>query len=488
MKKRKKTAIVAISFVLIVAVCLTVGLLISKKRAVERYDIRPAPTSPTSYSVQADDSVPLYFGDELESNPDRGYRGEIYITLGSGNSYPPDKTPAIESFKKQIDNFSDDNVNVYQMYVYLIEFWDKPLTEQALAQLTEYLEAVRGENKRVMLRFAYEYTPEMKIGPELKQILSHISQLKQWFLDNKELTDQTVYAMQLGMIGLWGEGHNWVDKSLDKPKNRQQIISAVFDMVPDTMTVMMRQPSYLTLVEDKYKPRASIHDDYLVGVEHPWGMLPFNHPDNQALYNMSQHSISDGEMPWGGDKDVKLTVDPINFLVQVKNYGLRTLSALHNYKENGEDSLKNPFYLLQWKDVMLSEAQFTENKLPYFPLALQQGQISVFDYLDYHLGYLLAATNLKTENNKMSFDIINYGMGAPIDFEMEVKIGDTVQTVALDMSELGQFSSKHFEFDCPDSLEVSVRFKHIRDNNLTIKFANDTAYTDGFNTVRVAKP
>lgn len=493
MERGKKNTMKVFIILLVVAVVVGIGvgtffILANRKPAngVVRYNIRQAPASPSSYQVTPDDSVPLYFGAALQDNPDRGYRGELYLTLGSGSSYPSDPTPALESLQHEIAEFEEEGVQVYQLYVYLIEFYNKPIPPEALTQLTTYLQSVEKAGKRVLMRFAYEYTDTMKVGPSSKQILSHTQQFKTWFTENDTLVNQTVYAMQLGMFGLWGEGHGSVHWTNGKETNRKKVINAVFDMIPDSMTLMMRTPDYLTLVDEKDKARASIHDDFLIGVEDKWGMIPFNHPDNQTLYNMSQHSIADAELPWGSNNATN-QIEPIPLLVQAKNYGLRTLSLKHNYKETKDDSdALKPYYLMQWKDKLLTPEVLVEQGLPYFPVALQNGSVSVYDYLNYHLGYLLCATNLKTQGTNVSFDLINFGMSAPLDFVIEIKTGATIKEIPITMSQLGQFSSKHFEVICPEDADLSVRIKHVRDHSLTIRFANDVPYENGFNLLRSA--
>lgn len=449
---------------------------------MERYTIRKEPACPTSYSVTADESIPLYFGKELKQNPDRGYRGELYLTLGSGKSYPNWPTTAMEELKKELKEFEEEEIQVYQLYVYLIEFYKKPLSREALTQLTEFLEALRNHEKRVLLRFAYEYD-DVRQGPKAKQVLSHISQLREWFETNTQLVNDTVYAAQLGIFGLWGEGHGMRKRSMRSPKNKKKLIKAFFKIVPETITIMTRTPNYLNLVDEEDRWRASIHDDYLIGREDPWGMLPFDHPDNHALYRMSAHSISDAEMPWGVN-NVNAPFEALPLLIQAKNYGLRTLSAKHNYKEE-KDGVRGSYYLEKWKNEYLTKEILEKNQLPYFPLSLsKEGKISIYDYLDYHLGYLLCAGNLELNNGRASFDIINYGMGAPLDFELQIQVGNKIVYATRELKNLTQFSSMRFEVDCEPSQPLSIRFSHIRCPKLTIRLANDVPIENGFHFIK----
>ncbi len=432
-----------------------------------RYHIHEYPFTPTAHEVQADDSVPFRLPDELRNNPDRGFRGEIYITLGSRKAYPAGEETCTEHLEAAMAKYRRENIQLYQLYVYLHEYYDRPLTEEALRQLTDFLLLLQKRGIRVLMRFAYEYDRQIRKGPTTGRIVAHTDQLRRWFRENASLVDKTVYAMQLGMVGLWGEGHSSVHLH-----DKRTITDAVLAMVPETMVVMMRYPSYLSAVSDRYESRSSIHDDYLVGIEHRWGMIPFHHPDYEALIRKCKFSLTDGEMPWGADKTVP-HIDPILFLRQCVNYGLRTLSIEHNYREDG-----HTYHLEKWKQVMLSASQLEENNFPYLPCALTEERIPVYDYLELHLGYLLAATNLRQYDGRIEFDLVNYGMGAPLYFEMETRIDGKEAVMEFNPTDLRQFSAMHLTFNCTS--ELAIRFRHIRDHSLHIRLANDVPYKDGY--------
>ena len=118
-----------------------------------------------------------------------------------------------------------------QVYVYLTEYSNTDLPASALSELKAYFEEISRRGVKMLLRFAYEYTSEQKSGPRTRDIVRHCKQLKTFFEENAELIDNTVYAMQLGMIGLWGEGHGNVHYL-----NKRKVIAAVADMVPDDTT------------------------------------------------------------------------------------------------------------------------------------------------------------------------------------------------------------------------------------------------------------
>lgn len=441
-----------------------------KKEKIQRYKIKEYPETPTQYSVEPDGSIPMYFGEELLKNPDRGFRGELYITLGDNlRAYPQNNENPYERLEREMEAYKDDGVSIYQLYVYLFDFYNREIPRYALDQLTAYLEQLKKYGLRVLMRFAYEYDDSIRKGPKTKQIVEHTKQLKKWFDENEQLVNDTVYCMQLGLIGLWGEGHTSRYRHDEKT-----VVQAAFDMIPDGMTMMVRNPTLMSAVSDENESKISLHDDFLVGIEHVWGMIPFDHPDNDTLLRKCKFSITDGEMPWGRDNTVKV-IDPVLLVRQCVSYALRTLSAEHNYKEEN-----NLYHLERWKDVYLTEEQLAENHFPFFPASLEDGKISVYNYLKYHVGYILCASNLKNDGKAVEFDIINYGMSAPIDFEIDIKSGDKITTLNADMTSLRQFSSLHVSTESVDA-PLAVRIRHVRAPHLTVKLANNVEYADGWN-------
>ena len=93
-------------------------------------------------------------------------------------------------------------------------------------------------------------------------------------------------------------------------------------------------------------------------------------------------------------------------------------------------------------------------------------------------GYLLAATNLRQYDGRIEFDLVNYGMGAPLYFEMETRIDGKEAVMEFNPTDLRQFSAMHLTFNCTS--ELAIRFRHIRDHSLHIRLANDVPYKDGY--------
>lgn len=412
----------------------------------------------------------------LLKNPDRGFRGEVYITLGSGAAYPSHNEDAISFLKDELETFGDENIQVLQCYVYLSEFHKRDLTDRALDQLSEYFRIVEASNKKILLRFAYDYSTSRKTGASTKQILRHLDQLDLWIEEEKELFHKTVYAVQLGLIGLWGEGHGE-----SRRINKKKVIPRFTQIIPQNVPLQLRHPDFLEYVPDDQKFRFSIHDDFLVGVSHPWGMIPFKHEQYDALLNMNRFVPADGELPWGRDKTIE--IDPLKVLDQIVNYSLTTLSLKHNYRE--EDGGDHPYILEKAREIILTEEYLEKRNYPFNPYMLTNGEISMFDYLQYHLGYNLAAGGFHADNGIGQFTLINFGMAAPFEYMVELRINDLLieQRDLFSLTAAGE-GYYIFEFPYTHGDKISLKLVHRRNPDQTIKLANDLPYFNGENIIK----
>lgn len=456
---------------IILLIIVLTFIIVTLSGCVKSYDITIYPSTAQEFQYVIDNTIPFDFSGQLLSNSDRGYRGEVYITLGTDKSYPSSDIDAFTSLDNTLIKYSDEGVKLVQLYVYLIEYYDEQLPQEALDQLTQYFLYIREKGVRVLLRFAYEYDSSSNIGPKTKQIINHCETLKLWFMENRELANDTIYAMQFGMIGLWGEGHSSVHKH-----NISRIAEALVDMTMDEYTIMVRTPDFLDKIPQSIEHRFSIHDDFLVGIEHPWGMLPFDHPDYIKLMNKCKFGITDGEMPWGRDNTVP-EIDPILFIRQCVSYGLTSLSIEHNYIEDD-----NEYHLKKWQTTYITEQELIDNNFPYAPQLLQDNRISVFKYLQYHLGYLLCVSNLSINGNNIEFMLNNYGFSAPYDFCIEIITSEGISIYDLEMSDLRQYGQVKLSIVTEGDI-LGIRIKHKRNADITIKLANNLPYIDGINYI-----
>ena len=71
---------------------------------------------------------------KLRQNPDRGWRLETYLTLGSNTvMFKPGETP-LGFLDTQRELYRDTPVSLVQFYVYLTEYCSKPLDSKAFGQ------------------------------------------------------------------------------------------------------------------------------------------------------------------------------------------------------------------------------------------------------------------------------------------------------------------------------------------------------------------
>ena len=281
----RKLAYKTITSILLAAMCLAAVFLTS----CNKIKISDYPATGTSYIYPVDGSVAPYDpNSDYVINPSRGMRGETYITLGRGEAYPGSGEDPYAKLDEQLTMYAPDGIALMQVYVYLTEYCNTDLPASALSELKAYFEEIERRGVKMLLRFAYEYTSEQKDGPRTRDIVGHCAQLKAFFEENAALIDKTVYAVQLGMIGLWGEGHGNVHYL-----NKRKVIAAVADMVPDDIFIMVRTPELLSLVPEDEEYRFGIHDDFLVGYDHEWGMISFDDPAYPKLLNKSKHADTD---------------------------------------------------------------------------------------------------------------------------------------------------------------------------------------------------
>jgi hypothetical protein len=335
---------------------------------------------------------------------------EALPTLDSANA----------SLQQQLQKYAQDRPKIVQQYVYLTLYHNQStIPMQALDQMKSYFENVRTLNIKMLLRFAYRNENNL-YDPTQDIILAHIAELKTWFENNSQLVADTVYCLQLGFLGYWGEGWGY-SATYDVPA----IITAVCEMAPAWMYVNVRTLWYYNQAPMQYRARVGIHDDGMNGFYDQYATVMPNDPFQQAYYiNLFQRTINDAELYWGGNGfgGNGYYIDGRADTMYAYNYALTTLSIVHNYIEGapgGYFSSLYPYYaFVRWHSEYLAAADFLQNGWNYNPNLLDAtGKISIFDYLQYHLGYQLVLSNLTTSNGRLGFMISNHGFAAPFNMD-----------------------------------------------------------------------
>lgn len=430
----------------------------------------------------------------LLENPDRGLRMETYITLGNPlYSYPLTEEDPFERAQNRIDKYKTDSPSLCQVYVYLSNYTDRELDSLAFEQLEKYFNVFRDNHIRMLLRFAYQ-TESVDDAPyEIVRV--HIEQLKKWFAENEDLINDTLYCMQTGIVGYWGEGHSYNNF---KKKDIKKVIADVCDLAPEGIYSQVRTYDMLKLVSDEDVENVGIHDDYIIGdLSHKWAFIP---KGRFIKYNKTiehaKHTVNDGEMPWGSqvldDKENGAALNELDgkaVLQQLCTYSLTSFSLEHNYRETDGEL----YSMAKWKEQYLSldearELGITVNPNLFKDSSGNEIKMSVYDIIRYHLGYQLVLSNYSEDSQTVRFSVTNYGFAAPLNFNYfalvcrDKETGELVETEidAYDKDALQSGESVSFRLSLPDNCEaVGVKLDTFKGRNICVRFANATEFKEG---------
>ncbi len=434
--------------------------------------------------------TPLIEGEEfslLRQNPDRGWRLETYLTLGSNTvMFKAGKTP-LGFLDEQRALYQDVPCHLVQFYVYLTEYCKKPLDEKAFSQLNAYLSALRARNLRAVLRFAYEFEVDRKTGPTSRRIYQHLRQIKAWFSEHAELVSETVSVVQAGVIGAWGEWH-----TARFPHNQKKTLLKICDAVPQELPVQVRMQSFKDIIRHlPQAKRVGYHDDFLVGAYHKWN-APAGKPGTEAFERFQAESrltLNDGEMPWGRDKTHQNGfIDGYEMLTACAQRSLSTLSLVHNFIE--EDG---SFNAVRWQTETLTADRAKALGCPFAPEYFQAGERTVFDYLTDHLGYQIVLRKMEiadSENSgrRITVTLENNGFALPYGFtnlSLHIKTNDgTTHTVpfadfAPEKLLGGETACFSVQADWRDAEQIGISLQKPLHTPLYIRFANACAFADG---------
>ena len=447
-------------------------------------------------TVKPDDSIPLLHYDDapaLLQNPDRGLRMETYITLGDPlGSYPLDHEDPFEKAQAVIDKYKADSPTLCQVYVYLSNYRDCELDALAFAQLEEYFQLFRSNGIRMLLRFAYS-TESVEDAP-YKIVSHHLTQLKEWFSAHSDLVNDTLYCLQTGIIGYWGEGHSYQNL---KSRDIKKVIADVCDLAPEGIYTQVRTYKMLQLVSDENAEKVGIHDDYIIGdMSHQWSFVPSKKASkfNKAVSH-AKLTINDGEMPWGNakldDKEGEQALNALDgraVLQQLQTYSMTSFSLEHNYCEEG-----NKNSMARWKEQYLSCQQAQELGVTVNPQLFlnsdgEEMQMSIYDIMRYHLGYQLVLSNYAEQQGTVQFSVTNYGFAAPLNFNYfafvyrDTKTGKIAETEIenYDKTGLQSGASVTYTANLPENCEaIGVKLDTFKGRGVYARFANATTFKDG---------
>ncbi|MDR1734610.1 MAG: DUF4874 domain-containing protein [Oscillospiraceae bacterium] len=375
----------------------------------------------------------------LLQNPDRGFRMETYFTLGREPmvAYPSETEDPWEKLDHFIEKYQPESPQVIQLYIYLSNYREKPLDDLAFAQLKQILEYLDSRSIRALLRFAYQTEREELPDAAWSVVKGHLDQIGAFYQDNAKLVADSIYAMQMGFLGKWGELHSFINM---KEKDLLPLFNKVMSVTPKNLYVTIRYTEYMSYIKPGYRYRLGIHDDTITGLPKVhWSSFRYNEPDNKAKWEKTfSRTVNDMEMPWDWEKiygawedgaqdfivpgyenepdergyyyyaSAKSPWEPV--LEMFKVYHPMTYSLEHNWRES------DPAYgaMLGWLDETVTADWLTEHGLPYNARLFAEGGMNPFAYLQYHLGYLLTLSEKTADDGKVTFSIRNDGLAAPL--------------------------------------------------------------------------
>lgn len=204
----------------------------------------------------------------LLKNPDRGLRMESYITLGDPlESYPTNSEDPYKKLEGFFEKYELESPTVLQAYVYLSNYRRKKLDTLAFEQMKKYFELCRENKVRILLRFAYG-TESVKDAP-YSWVAKHLKQIGLWFEAEKDLINDTIYALQAGIVGYWGEGHSY--RSF-RPWHIGKAFDDLCEITPEHLFVQVRYIDLAKKVSENHQKRLAMHHDYIIGdLKHEWG-------------------------------------------------------------------------------------------------------------------------------------------------------------------------------------------------------------------------
>ncbi|MGN0515414.1 DUF4874 domain-containing protein [Eubacterium sp.] len=431
--------------------------------------------------------------DILLTNPDRGLRMETYITLGKNlRAYPVKNRDPFERANALLIKYKEDSPTLCQLYVYLSDYVKKPLDELAFEQLKKMLEFFRNNGIRLLLRFAYsiEGVPDARY----KYVKCHLEQINDFFHDNSELINDTLYCLQTGIIGYWGEGHS--NKRL-KNRYKKKVINSVCALAPKGIYTQVRTYDMLKLVSKENIAKVGIHDDYIIGdMAHKWSFVPSTR--EKEFCKTTRHTrltVNDGEMPWGwatlDDKPNApslSSLDGISVLRQLQAYSMTSFSLEHNYKEDG-----CCHSLEKWKTQFFSYKEISRLGITVNPCLFKDRdgndiELSIYDIIRYHLGYQLMISDFCENDGEVTFSLTNYGFAPALNFNyLAVVIKNTAtdeiiekEIIDYDKTLLQSGASISYKAVIPDGYSaLGIIADTFKSRGINPRFANSTPFIDG---------
>ncbi len=411
---------------------------------------------------------------ETLKNPERGFYEPLGLMLKESNNHP--------------NNYSS---NLVHLRVGLKAFSGKfngkgdiPLTQDALNSLDKTIKNVRAGGGSVIIRFAYDnFDGVANPEPSLDMVLKHLDQLKVIFDNNKD----TIIYVELGLFGKWGEMHS---SSLINTNNVNLILNKMLSIVPEDITVGVRQPGYFanfvgvnraslaSYISKKgdLSYRVGLYNDGYLGSESDLGTFANRSIETSWLKRQATHTFYGGEVVANFASGT-----PLNTVSYIEREGFITHTTYLNLRWNYTviDSWKKSTY--NGSDEVykgLSGFTYINNHLGY-RLVLRKSDIKTNTYqLDNIEGKILVENvgfaNLI--NKKITTIVITNGTNTyeyKINFDARTILSKSAKEIPFNIKLNNKIPSGKYKL----YLRIS-EYGNIDNNYKSIRFANNNIYNE----------
>jgi hypothetical protein len=193
----------------------------------------------------------LCYGTDMAefTNPERGFYRPFGTKMSAFKPLDAQTLISLKNPNPAAGGFKVGSTLIYRSYQF-DEFKQKPLSEEILILIQNDMDSIRKAGMKVILRFTYSNSccdPPFHDAPKTT-ILEHLLQLKRLLTTNEDI----IAVVQMGLIGPWGEqfysdhfgdlehgpvtNQHWQD--------RNEVISALLDAVPQSRMIQVRAPYY----------------------------------------------------------------------------------------------------------------------------------------------------------------------------------------------------------------------------------------------------
>lgn len=344
-------------------------------------------------------------------NPDRGFHVEATFLVGKdGNLYNPyshTETSPEDIIPARFGRYArpeSDHLVLVQQYIYLTEWIDRELDENAIAGVRRILQALHDSGKQAILRFAYSWNDADSLAKyvTIPVVRRHIEQLDEAGIFRDFVG--TIAAMQSGFFGNWGE---W---AWALPEQRVAVLDALAQHVPEERCITMRYPEKerLGLEGRPYIFRIGYNNDYFTAREHH---LAVGNDYVGEIFNYVKRDVEKngqfvvGEMPypqsdfWG----LKQILNVSNVLRVLKAHRYSAFDIDQNYAQNVVNWMNSPVTrgYLDTLGLLYDDSYFFNDRG-------EEVARSAFEFIRDHLGYRLnikSGSSSSFRKGRLSYEV-----------------------------------------------------------------------------------